>query len=103
MKELIINDVADVFIKNKSGDDIKMFENVQPVSTISEYELNLQPLNNMLRDFSYRTVVKIVDASDGEKLFKGTVGKYHQSDLKQKELLIELAEVFDGEFVIQVR
>lgn len=65
-------------------------------------EMPRQPLNNMLRDFSYRTVVAILDNLDGKVLFKGTVMKYHQSELKNKNLDIELAEVMHGDFVIKV-
>lgn len=65
-------------------------------------EISRQSLNAMLVDFSYRTIVKIVDYKLNEVLFKGEVGEYQKSKLKYEKYLVEVADVFDGEFVIEV-
>lgn len=65
-------------------------------------EISRQSLNAMLVDFSYRTIVNIVDYKLNEILFKGEVGEYQKSELKYVNYLVEVADVFNGEFIIEV-
>lgn len=76
-------------------------KNVDTIESGLDY-MNRRKLNDLLTDFSYRTNVKIVNYVSNEVLFKSTVARYHQLELKQQGLEVEVAEVFDGQFIIKV-